>query len=58
LQTNSRRLSHDHTYLIVDGAAELMEFLKKAFDAKEMGEAMKTPDAQFATQKCKSETLD
>jgi PhnB protein len=33
-------------YLIVEGAAEVMEFLKKAFDAKEIGETMKSPDGK------------
>ncbi len=33
-------------YMICDGAAEVIEFLKKAFDAKECGETMKSPDGK------------
>lgn len=33
-------------YLIVDGAAEVMEFLKKAFDAKEIACSLKSPDGK------------
>ena len=31
-------------YLVVNGAARVMEFLKQAFDAREVGEAFKGPD--------------
>ncbi|MDZ4835999.1 MAG: VOC family protein [Candidatus Melainabacteria bacterium] len=34
-------------YVIVEGALEVMEFLKKAFDAKEIGETMKSPDGKL-----------
>jgi PhnB protein len=32
-----------NAYLVVNGAAKVIEFLKRAFDAKEVGEAFKTP---------------
>ena len=33
-------------YLVVPGVANLIDFMKKAFDAKE-GERMKTPDGRI-----------
>jgi PhnB protein len=33
-------------YLVVTGAAEVIEFLIKAFDAKEVGERFKSPDGK------------
>ena len=34
-------------YLVVNGAAKVMEFLKQAFDAKDVGEAFKAPDGKI-----------
>jgi PhnB protein len=34
-------------YLVVKGAAEVIEFLKQAFDAKEAGERFKAPDGKI-----------
>jgi PhnB protein len=34
-------------YLVVNGAAKVIEFLKQAFDAKEIGEAFKAPDGKI-----------
>ena len=34
-------------YLVVSGAAEVIEFLKQAFDAKEVGERFKAPDGKI-----------
>jgi PhnB protein len=34
-------------YLVVKGASEVLEFLKEAFDAKEVGERFKTPDGKI-----------
>ena len=34
-------------YLVVNGAAEVLEFLTKAFDAKEVGERFKSPDGKI-----------
>ena len=34
-------------YLVVSGAAQVLEFLIKAFDAKEVGERFKAPDGKI-----------
>jgi PhnB protein len=34
-------------YLVVNGAARIIEFLKQAFGAKEVGEAFKAPDGKI-----------
>jgi uncharacterized glyoxalase superfamily protein PhnB len=34
-------------YLVVEGAAKVIEFLKLAFDAREIGEAFKAPDGKI-----------
>ena len=34
-------------YLVVKGAAEVIEFLTKAFDAREVGERFKSPDGKI-----------
>jgi PhnB protein len=34
-------------YLVVNGAAKVIEFLKQAFDTKEIGEAFKAPDGKI-----------
>src|SRR5262249_16548122 len=34
-------------YLVVDGAAKVIEFLKQAFDAKDVGEPFKVPDGKI-----------
>jgi PhnB protein len=34
-------------YLVVRGAAEVLDFLVKAFDAKEVGERFKAPDGKI-----------
>ncbi len=34
-------------YLVVKGAAQVLEFLKQAFDAKEVGERFKAPDGKI-----------
>jgi PhnB protein len=34
-------------YLVVNGAAKVMEFLKQAFNAKDVGEAFKAPDSKI-----------
>jgi PhnB protein len=35
-------------YLVVDGAATVIAFLKQAFDAEDVGEPFKTPDGKIA----------
>jgi PhnB protein len=45
-----RRPEGFHTvtpYLVVDGAARVIEFLKHAFDARDVGEALKGPDGRI-----------
>jgi len=34
-------------YLVVNGAAEVIEFLRQAFEAKEVGERFKAPDGKI-----------
>jgi len=34
-------------YLVVNGAARVLEFLRQAFDAKEVGERFKAPDGKI-----------
>jgi PhnB protein len=34
-------------YLVVNGAPKVMEFLKQAFDAKDVGQAFKAPDGKI-----------
>jgi uncharacterized glyoxalase superfamily protein PhnB len=34
-------------YLVVNGAAKVIEFLKQAFDAKDVGEPFKAPDGKI-----------
>jgi PhnB protein len=34
-------------YLVVDGATKVIEFLKQAFDAEEIGQAFKAPDGKI-----------
>ena len=34
-------------YLVIDGATKVIEFLKQAFDAKQVGESFKGPDGKI-----------